>query len=134
MANERPFDIPINNVSNVFVNNYNQFLKQNLVGESDRAFEERNAENDTIIATYDYKEEIKKKVKGIIDLIQDSIWMQEGLEDLKKEKNHLKSLLEEKEKLKVLEKELNEVKECLITMNKNILIERRKNEDGVGRL
>jgi len=110
MANERPFDIPINNVSNVFVNNYNQFLKQNLVGESDRAFEERNAENDTIIATYDYKEEIKKKVKGIIDLIQDSIWMQEGLEDLKKEKNHLKSLLEEKEKLKALEKELNEVK------------------------
>jgi len=114
MANERPFDIPMNNVSNVFVNNYNQFLEQNFVGEiTTEKIEERNAENDTIIATYEYKEQIKKKVKGIIDLLQESVFEQEAIEHKKKEENHLKMLLEEQAKLKAHEAELIEVKNSL---------------------
>ena len=105
VADERPFDIPENNASNIFVNEYNQYLE--MYDEKDHY--EKTLENDNAIATFEYRENIKKKLRQVMSLLEESKVTQADLNQRKNDEITLNSLIEEEKKLKLHETELTRV-------------------------
>lgn len=106
---DRHYHILENNVSNVFVNEYFQFLENDEREGEVRGFEGGNSENTTTIVTYEYKQQIEKKLRNIMELIQESMSNQNTADQFKRENEQLEALLIDKENLKAQEKKLSEV-------------------------
>ena len=104
-ANERPFNIPENNTSNIFVNEYNQLFS--IIQENNQL--EKNFENENAIATFEYRESIKKKLRQVISLLEESRVTQADLNQRKNDESTLAALIEEERKLKSHEQELSKV-------------------------
>ena len=110
LSNERPFHIPENNVSSVFVNEYSQFLEHELQVSGMREYENKNAENTTAIILYEYKQKIEKKLRAIMELTQEGLMYQNQLDQTKRENDELQALLNEKKSLKAHESRLTQVR------------------------
>lgn len=129
-VNERPFNIPENNTSNIFVNEYNQLLS--LIDEKDQL--EKNFENENAIATFEYRESIKKKLRQVISLLEESKVTQADINQRKNDEITLTALVEEERKLKLHEEDLTKVIDfCEEPLIFNAL-EREKDGDRVRRI
>lgn len=88
------------------MNEYDLFLddeRENVIRE------DGNSENTATIMTFEYKQQIEKKLRSIMELIQESMSNQNAADQFKRENEQLEALLVDKEGLKAQEKKLSDV-------------------------